>query len=85
MEFLHNVCPAHLQLLMNTSAKCQANWTETVGGTSFCGQTDRLTAQLPDRLCLRGYNNLKYIYSQISIPRSLGDIHKTSSHRKFNV
>ena len=44
MEFLQNACLAHLQLLMNTSAKYQANWTETVGGvvrTRFCGQTDR--------------------------------------------
>ena len=38
---------------MNTSAKYEANWTETVGGvvwTRFCGQTDCLTAQLTDRL-----------------------------------
>ena len=44
MESLQNVCLAHLQLLMNTSAKYQANWTETVGGvvrTRFCGHTDR--------------------------------------------
>ena len=29
---------------MDTSAKYQANWTETVGGvvhTRFCGETDR--------------------------------------------
>ena len=32
MEFLQNVCLAHLQLQMDTSAKYQANWTETVGG-----------------------------------------------------
>ena len=46
MEFLQNVCFAHLQLLMNTSAKYQAKWTETVGGvvrTRFCGQTNRQT------------------------------------------
>ena len=38
---------------MNTSAKYQANWTETVGGvvrTRFCGQTDRSTARPTDRL-----------------------------------
>ena len=46
MGFSQNVCLAHLQLLMNTSAKYQANWTKTVGGvvrTRFCGQTDRPT------------------------------------------
>ena len=34
---------------MNTSAKYQANWTETIGGvvrTRFCGQTDRPTDRL---------------------------------------
>ena len=43
MEFLQTLRLAHLQLLMNTSAKYQANWTETVGvfRTRFCGQTDR--------------------------------------------
>ena len=49
MEFLQNVCLAHLQLQMNTSAKYQVNWTETVGGvvrTRFCGQTDRPTDRL---------------------------------------
>ena len=48
MEILQNVCLAHL---MKTSAKYQADWTETVGGvvqTRFCGQTDRSTDQLPD-------------------------------------
>ena len=46
MEILQNVCLAHLQLLINTSAKYQANWTETVGGvvrTRFCRQTNRPT------------------------------------------
>ena len=36
---------------MNTSAKYQANWTETVGGvvqTRFCGQTDRPTDRQAD-------------------------------------
>ena len=53
MDFLQNVCLANLQLLMNTSAKYQANWTETVGGvvwTRFCGQTARPTARPTDRL-----------------------------------
>ena len=49
------MCLAHLQLLMNTSAKYQANWTETVGGvvrTRFCRQTDRLTDRLiPNEVC----------------------------------
>ena len=42
---------------MNTSAKYQANWTETVGGvvrTRFCGQTDRPPARLTDRLIRLG-------------------------------
>ena len=68
MEFLQNVCLAHVQLLKNTSPKYQANWTETVGGvvwTRFCGQTDRLTDQqgdssIPHKLCLRGYNKFSY-------------------------
>ena len=50
MEFLHNVCLAHLQLLMNTSAKYQANWTESVGGVVQTDFADRLTAQPTDRL-----------------------------------
>ena len=43
MEYLQNVYLAHLQLLMNTSAKYKANWTESVVvvQTRFCGQTDR--------------------------------------------
>ena len=52
MEFLQNVRLAHLQLLMNTSAKYQENWTETVGGvvqTRFCRQTNCLTAGPTDR------------------------------------
>ena len=63
MEFLQNVCLAHLQLLMNISAKYRANWTETVGGvvrTTFCRQTnrppDRLIPVYPPQLCLRDYN-----------------------------
>ena len=51
IEFLQNVCLAHLGLLMNTSAKYQANWTETVGGvvqTRFCGQTDHPTDRQAD-------------------------------------
>ena len=44
MQFLQNVCLAHLQLLMNTSAKYQANWTDTVGGQDFA---DRPTARQP--------------------------------------
>ena len=62
MEFLQNVCLAHLQLLMNTSAKYQGNWTEAVGvvRTRFCGQTDRPTdrqadSSIPPKLRLRGY------------------------------
>ena len=55
---------------MNTSAKYQANWTETVGGvvqTRFCGQTDRPTncptdrqadsSIPPHKLRLLGYND----------------------------
>ena len=46
---------------MNTSAKYQANWTETVGGvvrTRFCRQTDRQADSSipPPPLRLRGYN-----------------------------
>ena len=50
MEFLRNVCLAHLQLLMNTSAKYQANWTEIlrVVRTRFCGQTDSPTDRQAD-------------------------------------
>ena len=36
---------------MNTSAKYQGNWTETVRGvvqTRFCGQTDRQTDRQAD-------------------------------------
>ena len=57
---------------MNTSAKYQANWTETIGGvvrTRFCGQTDRPTDRLipvypplqkkkKKKLRLRGYKRL---------------------------
>ena len=32
MEFSQNVCLAHLQLQMDTSAKYKANWIEIVGG-----------------------------------------------------
>ena len=47
MEFLQNVCLEHLQLLMNTSAKDQANWTETVGGVvRTILQTDQPTDRL---------------------------------------
>ena len=49
MEFSQNVCFAHLQLLMNTSTKYPANWTETVGEifqTRLGGQTD---PRPPDR------------------------------------
>ena len=53
MEFLQNVCLAHLQLLINTSAKYQANWTETVeelSGQDFPDrQTARPNARPPDR------------------------------------
>ena len=62
MEFSQNLRLAHLQLLMNTSAKYQANWTETVGRvvqTRFCRQIDRQTARLipayPPKLHLQGY------------------------------
>ena len=48
---------------MNTSAKYQANWTETVGGvvrTRFCRQTDRLIDRLilvyNPQICLWEYN-----------------------------
>ena len=51
---------------MNTSAKYQANWTETVGEvvrTRFCRQTDHQTDRQadssippPPKLRLRGYN-----------------------------
>ena len=67
MEYLQNVSLAHLQLLMNTSAKYQANWTETVGvvRTRFRGQTDHPTGLIPvypphpPKLRLWGYNQEK--------------------------
>ena len=51
MEFLQNVRLAHVQLQINTSAKYQVNWTETVGGvvrTRFCGKTDQPTDREAD-------------------------------------
>ena len=70
MEFLQNVCLAYLQLLMNTSAKYQANWIKIVGVvlTRFCVQTARPTDRpadpsiLPYKLCLRGYNNFSSFF-----------------------
>ena len=62
MEFSQNL---HLAHLMNTSARYQGNWTETVGRVvraRFCGQTDRPTDRQADssiplpELRLRGYN-----------------------------
>ena len=52
MEILQNVCFAHLQVLMNTSAKYQANWTETVelSGQDFADiPTTRPTNRPTDR------------------------------------
>ena len=65
MKLSQNLHLAYLQLLMNTSVKYQANWTETVGGvvrTRFCRQTDCPTARQADssisaKLRLRGYKN----------------------------
>ena len=70
MEFLQNVCLAHLLLLMNTFAKYQANWTETVGGvvgSRFCRQTDHPT----DRL--------------IPVYFLCGDIMKAFADEKLNI
>ena len=52
MEFSQNLRLAHLQLQMDTSAKYQANWTETVGRvvqTRFCRQTTCPTSRPTDR------------------------------------
>ena len=64
MEFSQNLRLAHLQLLMNTSVKYQANWTETweLSGQDFADRptaqpTDRLIPVYPPKLRLRGYKD----------------------------
>ena len=63
---------------MNTSAKYQGNWTETVGGvvrTRFCGQIDRQADCLRGiiRMCI--YKRMKIKISKLPFITSL----KTSS------
>ena len=86
MEFLQNVSLAHLQLLINTSAKYQANWTETVGGvvrTRFCGQTDRPTDSLTDRQADSSILPTNFVCGGINISLKIGLVFNPFPNDRF--